>query len=323
MKKYLIIVITCLPLALFSQKENDKPSQAEVEEKLLEVFEDENFKEGFKDAIINVKLITEENYEELIKHNTKSIKKNKKNESAYTYRATGYYFLEQYDKALVDINKALKIKKSAGSYHIKANCHFALNQYDDVIEASQIIIKDFRDYKELALVIWGLGMAEFEKSIYKEAISNFKKYYIMTNDASGQSYIGYSHILLEEFEEGVKVLNSIKDEAVKDHMYYEYLGSGYKSLQNNEASKIAYLKANELSKGAHDYEVAQGYFNTQEYVKAAEYHTKYINTGNDDIHVSHYYRGVSYFQLDRYDEALADLRSMRLKILSIQKCNTI
>ena len=322
MKKYIALIVVCLPIALFSQKEEkDKSSKPTVEEQLKEVFKDENFKAGFKDALTNLKLIKEENYAELIKFNTKLIKKNKKNESAYTYRATGYYFMEQYDEALVDINKALKLKKSAGSYHIKANVLFALGQYEKVIEVSEVIIKKYRDYKELSLVMWGLGMAYYEKSNYTESISNFKKYYIMTNDEAGRAYVGYCNILLEDYEEGIKILNSIKSETVKDQLYNEYLGIGYKGLGDYESSKTAFLKTNELSKGVHDYEVGESYFNTQNFEKAIEYYTKYIAKGSDDAYVANYYRGVSYFKLDKYEEALSDFKIYEVKDPSHSEMN--
>lgn len=102
-----------------------------------------------------------------------AVLKYRKSATAYFYRAKCHYYFENWDAALVDFEKTLRIDNSiADAYQQKANCFFYLEDYKMAIfelkKASRMYLDKNAD------VLRFLGELQFRVADFESAEKSFK-----------------------------------------------------------------------------------------------------------------------------------------------------
>jgi tetratricopeptide (TPR) repeat protein len=176
---------------------------------------------NYCDAMDNLAILLRKNGEtdEAIRWYQASIAIAPDNEVSHLGLANAYMELEDYDKALAEYNALLDID---------------LNNPEGY---------------------YGAGRVYFAQADYKEAIAQFKKaedIYIAIDSVylvDAQTYIGFSYVLLEDYENGRTYLELVYPD-MQDNSYVNYyLGQCYyygKSIRNEPLAKLYLTRARDL-----------------------------------------------------------------------------
>lgn len=189
---------------------------------------------------------------------------------AYTTRANAYNKVEEYEKALDDYSKAIKIDPELSrSYLNRADYYYERERYD-------LSDQDYKKYVELEPGSpWGylaLGRNATQQKHYSEAIDYFNKAIQLRDDVSrAYAFRAESYIALGRYEEAasdiVKALDIDSDDKAFYHMLqladsnYDIIASRLKIQQNIESNNAYWLYClGEVSQEVKNYNKAIGYF---------------------------------------------------------------
>ena len=161
------------------------------------------------------KLFNDGEYLEAIKNFDNSIKGSPKNYESWKYRGLCKYFLNQYEEAVKDLDKAIELYDK---FHYQENeisipfswcfrglCKYHLNQYEEAVKDLDKAAKLFPGYYD-NFGCWGFkGRSNYFLSRYEEAIKDLTK----AIEHDDENYIswdfrGRSNYFLNQFEETIK-----------------------------------------------------------------------------------------------------------------------
>jgi tetratricopeptide (TPR) repeat protein len=93
---------------------------------------------------------------------------------AYLYRAKCHFYFENYEAALPDLSKSLRLDNAIReTYLLKANCHFNMEDYDQAMLEYRRASQFFLDKN--AQISRRIGELELRKGNFKSANDSFKK----------------------------------------------------------------------------------------------------------------------------------------------------
>lgn len=117
----------------------------------------------------------------------KIIQEYPKSAYAYLYRAQCHFYFENYDAALPDLVKSLRLDNSIReTYLLKANCHFNMEDYDQAMLEYRRASQFFLDKN--AQIRRRIGELELRKGNFKSASDSFKKA-VDLGDAEAKNYL--------------------------------------------------------------------------------------------------------------------------------------
>lgn len=261
---------------------------------------------------------------------------------AYYSRGDAYKNLGQYQRAIKDYNKAIRLKPDDLGYVQRGSVYLELKQFQRAIE-------DFNEALRLkpddALLYSIRGNIYSRLSQYQFAIRDFSKgIRLKPDDADAYSGRGTAYADLGQYQRAIDDYN----EAIRlkpDHnaFYYSDRAGAYEALGDHQKAIDDYSKAIELAPNdalaygcrgdvyaaMHNYELAIQDFNTaldknpsyaiymdrgtvylnglKEYVLAIKDFTKAIEL-KPDSSKAYSYRGAAYSSLDKDREALEDVK---------------
>lgn len=120
--------------------------------------------------------IQQGSYKRAILHYTLEILKDPDNATLYYNRGLVYMMYKDYDNAINDYEKALKLHKHVSYYQNKALAHFYLGQYDKSIEENT---NGLKLYPQDGMLYYNRGRAYYMKGEILNALEDFKKAYTL------------------------------------------------------------------------------------------------------------------------------------------------
>jgi tetratricopeptide (TPR) repeat protein len=143
-----------------------------------------------------VSYINNKEYENALKSIDKIIKANKKNYTAYYYKALIFFYMEKYKDALKNFDKSIKFspEPSAEIYGGKAMSLIKLKKYKKAIETVKTIFKFEEHYMQAYYL---LADAYIMSGNFQDALINFEKYISYYNNIFSEDYIRWMDILVK------------------------------------------------------------------------------------------------------------------------------
>ena len=150
---------------------------------------DENPKNGYAYLYLSMVFSSIDNYGSMITYSSNAIKYLPKKEKedlgvAYYQRFTAYLGLEEYDKALADISKAIELDPDPDYLNDRQNLYYNMFLYDEA-EADALKITQLQPGSPTGYL--GLGRIAFSRGDYQKAIEQYN-YAIKLNDEVSQCY---------------------------------------------------------------------------------------------------------------------------------------
>ncbi len=190
---------------------------------------------------------------------------------------------KDYDRALEHFNRVLEQNKDfedIGAILLsKALCHLRKNE---ITKASSALDKAERHIPPSAMVFYYRGLCEFGLRDYIEAIDRFHDALKLQSEELPLGdlyfYMGLSHINIEEYDDGLTMMNLAERFFTNKSPIYYYMGICHLGMQNLEVA-LEYLKKALTSK-------------PQE----------------EDLGSIYYHLGLCYKEMERYQEAIIALK---------------
>ena len=132
-----------------------------------------------------IKLFESDEYAKSFRYFEQAINKYPKSATAYFYRAKCHFSFENWEAALIDFEKTLRIDNSIGeAYYHKAICYYQLEVYDKALYELKRASRMYLDRN--ADVLRLMGELEFRRGDFESAEKSFK---IASGLGDGQSQI--------------------------------------------------------------------------------------------------------------------------------------
>ncbi len=216
----------------------------------------------------------EGNLEAALEAYTSAIALDRENPRYYNDRGTVYYHMGDAYRAIGDFMKATEINPEYGmAYYNLAFTKYNMGDLDaamaDVNEAIRLM-PDYCDAQNLKGLLW------YNKEEADSALQYFNRSMECDSTVTNFPYnAGYVLYLMREWEDALRYFFQAVNRGKSGEEIYSYIGNCYDQLGNLE--------------------------------QAVAYHTRSIEE-SDSSYVPYYNRSLAYYQLEKYDEALEDLR---------------
>lgn len=127
-----------------------------------------------KPLLLGIQFFESENVPAAFRFFENFIKENPKSAYAFLFRAKCHYYFENYEAALPDLVKSLRLDNSIReTYLLKANCHFELEEYDNAMleyrRANQFFLDKNAEIKRK------IGDLELRKGNFESAKTSYEK----------------------------------------------------------------------------------------------------------------------------------------------------
>jgi len=228
------------------------------------------------------------------------------NSPIFFYRGTSRLYLKDYDKAVLDYNKAIEINpKYYKTYGNRGNAYFNKGMYDKAIEGYNKVIEiDIKDY----LAYTNRGLAYYHKGEYDKAIMDYNKA-IEINSQYYSAYINRGNTYVHKEEYGKAIMDYNKAIEINPQCDFIYTNRGITYGYKGEYDKAIsdFTQAIQINpKYDHAY-INRGvaYENKGIYDKAIMDYNKAIEI-NSKYDLIYYNRGVAYGRKGEYDKAISD-----------------
>ncbi|WP_299454829.1 tetratricopeptide repeat protein [uncultured Microscilla sp.] len=179
-------------------------------------------------------------YKDATTYFNKTLKLDAKNVYAYYYRASTYYYTQQYDLALKDIASCLGLApKDADAKRLKALVHLGMKKPKKAIDIYEKLQKEKTTFEEEDFYNWGLAYYQLRK--YSRAL-----FYLQTpqkhENSSIYHYIGKTKYKLKDTRAALSYLNKAiklvgKDNEASATMYYDRAVVYYRMRRPKQARK--------------------------------------------------------------------------------------
>ncbi len=213
-------------------------------------------------------------YKEAILEYNKAIELNPNNEQAYYYRAMSNYNLEVYDETLPDFDKAIELNSDVASMHYyRGDVNYRIERYEEaIIDFSKSLELNKND----GYTFHGRANSYYMLKKYKEAKIDFTRAieFLPDDESTFKYFRGICNYYLELYQE-----------SLQDFIYYLKKDPNDTYILTMTGHSLYMLK---------DYE------------QAIQYYTKSIGIKSDYTE-AYYWRGNSYFNLNKKSEARRDV----------------
>ena len=244
-------------------------------------------------------------FENAINDCTKIIKQNDHYKEVYYYRADSYFYLGEYQKALDDYDKSIctssyDYEHYKNTIYNRAVCKQKLYMYEEAINDFNVFISS---YPNSSFAYYDRAFCNLGLNNYDKAIDDIS---ILTKKSAENELIFNDLNLCEKWINDInKIIEEEKDLIKKSVLYY-FKGILNSILKNYDEAVKNYTNAllNEYDLHIYYYR-ALSYFKLNLYQNAIDDYTKIIELDNDYREV-YYYRAANYFYLGEYQKALDD-----------------
>lgn len=188
-------------------------------------------------------------YDSAINYFTQEIKNNPKNYSAYFFRASSYFQIEDYKKSISDCDKAISLNINySDPYCLKGRNYEALNLFDMAITNFNKAIALDPLYDE---AYWGRGLVYQQQRRFQDSINDFNKCMTINPNFGAVIYYcrGISYGALKKYEESIEDLSRAIAINSNNEITYYYRGqvyemSGDKVKAINDYKSSIYINPN-------------------------------------------------------------------------------
>jgi tetratricopeptide (TPR) repeat protein len=218
-----------------------------------------------------------EKYEQALEEFSQALKDKPYNEARLYYlRGLTYSQLEEYDTALIDLNRAIKLNpKYMEAYYERGMAHFHLGNYGLASEDFDQALKFDADYPDAYI---GRGYTYYAQEDYSRALADLSKA-VRLDDSSSEAYFGRGLVYYATSE------------------YLKAAQDFSKTLELDDEWADAYYR-----RGMTHYELENLTAAQEDFNRAIELAPEYIDPYFD--------RGILLMDLGEYAEALADLNKV-------------
>ncbi|MCX7704828.1 MAG: DUF6483 family protein [bacterium] len=179
-------------------------------------------------------LIRQGKYDEAEKMLLKALSKNQKEAENYLYLGLTYYYLKSYEKAIVFLEKGLKIKEYPSYRMILSDLYATTGQYEKAFNSYKVLIDTFPSN---FLLYYNSGLI-LEKLNRNDEAENYFRTSIKLQPAFSKSYIALGSINEEKnnIKEALNYYNKAIEIAPEDPLPYEKVLELY--LKQNNFKEI-------------------------------------------------------------------------------------
>jgi tetratricopeptide (TPR) repeat protein len=233
-------------------------------------------------------------------------------------QALCYYDMEDYDIALVVMEKILNIEKSIESLELKGDILYRLNKYGEAIDTYSEILKSNSDYVEAYYKI-GLSWSALGEDGERYAVDN----YLKVTEIDPQHQYVYSelkeiykkhylqHYQREDYEKAIQYAK-LQVEANPSCYYYTDLGLMYLEAYDMEEAIKAFEEAIKCDEGnAYPYNnMGYIYKVLGEFDKSYEYYKMAIERIDDDDLIPYWNMAINYRSTGQFEKAVEILEEI-------------
>ncbi len=256
--------------------------------------------------------------DDVIKQYREVIRKNPQDDRAYNDLGNAYYSNGQYEKAIEQYQKAIKVKPEWVYYSNIGDSYRALREWEEAIKHYQkaLEINPNDDWSHNAL-----GIAFYSKPIpeYDKAVEHYTKAILIKPTAVYYVNLGDAYMATGNSGEAIDYYNEASALEPENPNYYSSIGDVYRIQGNWDEAIKYYEKAlninpdNDLvnnNLGFTYYSKAEAYQVSEYYQTAVEYYQRAISSGQKDnsakLNLATYYLnlGDAYRKLENWDEAI-------------------
>ncbi|MAX81496.1 MAG: hypothetical protein CL843_15150 [Crocinitomicaceae bacterium] len=251
-------------------------------------------------------LFEQKNYEAIFSLLTDEFLKQKNNLYLYAWRARTYNQLKEFEKAILDLSKAIEIDpNNALAYHNRGNVYYHLKEFEKAIQDYNKAIEiDPND----ASAYYNRGVSYSDLKEFEKAIQDYSKAMeINPNDASVYYNRGNAYYHLNEFEKAIQDYSKAMEIDPNDVRAYHNRGNVYSLLKEFEKAIQDLNKAMEI-----DPNDARAYNNRgvvhsdlKEFEKAIQDYNKAIEINPNDA-PAYNNRGNAHSDLKEFEKAIQD-----------------
>lgn len=233
------------------------------------------------------------------------VEKSPNNVRAYNNLGTGYLGINENEKAIEMLNKAISLKPDYMlAYHNRGEAYIKEKDYDRAL-------KDFKEADSLQrnyLTYVGMGKAYFGKGDSKLALENFLKAVVMKPDSEkALSGIAFFYAQNGEYGEAIRLYTKILDSNHYDPDIYLNRGKVYMAQKDYAKAASDYAAAARLNPTYLDavYNCALAYYYAGQYDSSIREYSRAIalNAGSPVLYEG---RGLSFYSKKDIGRAIAD-----------------
>lgn len=225
------------------------------------------------------------------------------NNDVYEMRGICYYFCEQYERALSDVNKAININhNSFFAHNLRANILLSSTLYYNYVQPLKMNSATCFTFQGGTFNNETIKHLKSALSDAKTAIKNGGN-----NDSNVQTTLGNAYFLLEDYENSKKALDKalkIDKKNTSALILRSKLNYVLKNYQQAIKDANDYLLHYPNDTVAHDCR-GRAFYQLKEYQQAIKDldETIFLDPQND---FAYFYRGSCYYFLDNYEKAIDD-----------------
>lgn len=250
----------------------------------------------------------EKNYVKAITLYTNAIQVNPNYDDGYYWRASAYYALEKYKESISDYSRAIELNpNNEQAYYYRALTNYNLEAYDETLSDLDKAIELNGD---VASMHYYRGDVNYRLGRYEEAIINYSES-IELNKNDGYTYHGRanSYYMLKKYKEAkidfTKAIEFLPDNE-STFKYFRGICNYYLELYQESLQDFIYY----LKKDPNDTYIlamtGHSLYMLKDYEEAIQYYSKAIGIKSDYTE-AYYWRGNSYYNLNRKSEAKRDV----------------
>lgn len=225
------------------------------------------------------------NYELALENYNKAKEADSLNPLPYRDLANAYFWTGKYELAKQNIEKYLALSdKTTGDLITYANILYLSKDYEKATKTVQDLLN--KGIKKPGL--YGiLGFSQYETKDYPNALINVRTYFATQDPAKITSYdmIQFGKIL---------IANNLSDSA-------------------NQYFNMAVNKDTASDKGDTYRQIAEGFKDSKDYEKSAEWYNKLVTANADAAAIDYFWRGAMYYYAKKYDTAAKAFEEMEMK----------
>lgn len=251
----------------------------------------------------------QEEYDKAIEDFSRSIKLAPDLAMSYTARGLAYYSKDQHDKAIEDFNQALHLDpESALTYGARGSAYLQKTEYAKAIESYSEGMRLDPDYANTYLL---RGLAYACEGDYDKAIEDLSQAIIrMPNDGDPYHYRGRAYIEKEEFDKALADLSMAGSLKPEDPAIWHCRGEAHLYKEEFDKAIEDFSKCIEFGGETASAHVnrAIAYQEENAFDKAIADFNKAIGLGENDMWL-YRNRGNAHFEKADYDQAIEDYTS--------------
>jgi len=205
-------------------------------------------------------------YDGAIADFTKAIKLDPKNAEVYKLRGTAYVFKEEFDQALSDYTELIRLDpKNAEAYSLRGHMYFSKKDYDQAFSDFTELI---RLYPKNTEVYSSRGLAYLLKHDYDKAIADYTKVISLDpKNAEAYSSRGLACYRKDDYDKAITDYTKAISLDPKNAEAYSLRGSAYLSKKDYEKAIADYTEVIRL-KGSGYADRGNAYYEKEDYEHA-------------------------------------------------------